>query len=473
MNAATIFYSLAIYHIASGHAFFSGTALILVAALSAIWSRGHRQAVGRAVLEFGGLGLVGVSSTPLPIWVYCVAGVVTLGWIALESSTKTAHWHLTRHLRFAVLAAWSLAIALELPFHLMPTVPRMSASQLYLIGDSLSAGIGGNFETWPKLFARQHHVAVIDLSRSGADVAMAMDQAEQVSGAKSLVLVEIGGNDVLRGYPPETYERGLDALLAKLRDGGRTVIMLELPLPPFCNRYGAAQRRLARKHGVLLVPKRELMGVLTSEAATLDSIHLSARGHVLMAEAIWDVIGDALWPLTARSRHQGRLERRLESTVRRAFAALWLEAHLARPMARSAKVCAGPAINRDRDWPAIDSLQECQVNLPVLGRNRCRARQSRKRADERTLLTHAPERTDRPLGFERDWRPNRLACLVCPVERSRQLDRRACLGRAFGVGRISLMRSRREPREQGHRLERFELGTQAGQFAHDFSFRAG
>ena len=94
-----------------------------------------------------------------------------------------------------------------------------------------------------------------------------------MSGSTSLVLVEIGGNDVLRATRPLAFEEGLDVLLAKLRDTRRTVVMLELPLPPFHNRYGEVQRRLAKRHGVLLVPKRVLMGVLTSAgSATLDTV---------------------------------------------------------------------------------------------------------------------------------------------------------------------------------------------------------
>ena len=112
----------------------------------------------------------------------------------------------------------------------------------------------------------------------------------------SLVLAEIGGNDVLRANRPEAFEQGLDVLLAKLRGDGRIVIMLELPLPPFHNRYGDVQRRLAKRHGVLLVPKRVLMGVLTAHGATVDTIHLSARGHALMAETVWSIIGQALSP---------------------------------------------------------------------------------------------------------------------------------------------------------------------------------
>ena len=241
-----------------------------------------------------GVILVAVSSSPLPAWFYGISGAVTLAWIAVESSIKTTHRRLGLGLRYAMLAVWWLGIALELPFHLMHAMPRLQDPQVFLVGDSLSAGIGGESETWPKLLSSWHHVVVRDLSRSGADVATAMRQAEQVSGPTSLVLVEIGGNDVLRANSPDAFERALDVLLAKLRDGGRTVVMLELPLPPFHNRYGDAQRRLAKHHAVFLVPKRVLIGVLTSKGATLDTIHLSPRGHALMAETVWDIIGRAI-----------------------------------------------------------------------------------------------------------------------------------------------------------------------------------
>lgn len=302
-------YSWAIYHIASGQAFFSGIVLIELAAVAAFWARSRWPTIGCAIIACAGLILIAVSSTPLPVWFYGVAGILTVAWIGVECSPGPRHWRYTPFLRSAVLAVWLCGLALEVPFHLAPTVPNLATSQLFLIGDSLSAGVGGNIETWPKLFARQHHVGVVDLSRSGADAADAMQQAEQITAPNLLVLAEIGGNDVLRGYPPERYERGLDALLAKLREGGRTVVMLELPLPPFCNRYGAAQRRLANRYGILLVPKRLLMRVLTTDGATLDSIHLTARGHALLAEAIWNSVGDAFGPRSERSRHQDRLER--------------------------------------------------------------------------------------------------------------------------------------------------------------------
>jgi acyl-CoA thioesterase-1 len=200
-------------------------------------------------------------------------------------------------LRIAVLVAWSLGSLIEFPHHLVPALPRLGNPAVIVVGDSISAGMGGEAARWPEILARRHHVEVNNLSLAGSDVAGALQQqAGRVVGSGSLVLAEIGGNDVLGENSPEAFERGLDALLGRLREGGRTVVLLELPLPPFHNRYGAAQRRSAGRHGVLLVPRRFLLGALMSGGATLDTIHLSGPGHSLMAERMWGLIRPAFEP---------------------------------------------------------------------------------------------------------------------------------------------------------------------------------
>jgi lysophospholipase L1-like esterase len=65
--------------------------------------------------------------------------------------------------------------------------------------------------------------------------------------------------------------------------------MLELPLIPLSNRFGEIQRRLARRHSVVLVPKRFFSSVLIGEQATLDGLHLSPAGHQKMADMIWEL----------------------------------------------------------------------------------------------------------------------------------------------------------------------------------------
>ena len=88
----------------------------------------------------------------------------------------------------------------------------------------------------------------------------------------------------------------LDALLGRLRGEGHLVVMFELPLPPFHAGFGAAQRRAARRHGVVLIPKRVLAGVLLTRGATFDTIHLSSTGHRLMAGAVGATLGRTAGP---------------------------------------------------------------------------------------------------------------------------------------------------------------------------------
>jgi lysophospholipase L1-like esterase len=70
--------------------------------------------------------------------------------------------------------------------------------------------------------------------------------------------------------------------------------MFELPLPPFCNAYGQAQRRLAREFGAYLIPKRIFAGVLTRAGSTADGIHLSPKGHGEMAAIAANVLHRAI-----------------------------------------------------------------------------------------------------------------------------------------------------------------------------------
>jgi len=95
---------------------------------------------------------------------------------------------------------------------------------------------------------------------------------------------------VLGSTSPAEFERDLDRLLTKICRPDNAVVMLELPLPPLYNRFGETQRRLASRHGVILIPKRYFASVLIGEQATLDGLHLSSVGHQQMAKMIWELL---------------------------------------------------------------------------------------------------------------------------------------------------------------------------------------
>jgi acyl-CoA thioesterase-1 len=192
------------------------------------------------------------------------------------------------------VAIWVTAAVLEGRYLLTPTIEAANQPALWIIGDSVSAGTGNpKTETWPRVLARKYSVVVHDHSQVGATVATALHRLDKEPLGHGLLLLEIGGNDLLGTTTAANFEDRLDSLLAEVCQPGRTVLMFELPLPPFCNQYGMAQRRLAARHRVILIPKRVFAEVLTTSDATLDGVHLSQQGHDLMAETVWSIIGPA------------------------------------------------------------------------------------------------------------------------------------------------------------------------------------
>jgi acyl-CoA thioesterase-1 len=278
-----------IYFFGSGTAFFAGIGLVLISI--AVFSRTSRirPKVVATLIAVLGLILVTLSSTPLPYYLYALAGGVTLPWIVAERNASLSGWR--RWLRWGVGSVWIAMAAVEIPHLVTPTVAMTGRPRLYVLGDSITAGLNEGEDTWPRILARTKSIEVGDYSHVGADVTSALRQADKLPSDGGLVLIEIGGNDLLGYTSAAEFERGLDKLLQRVNAPNRALVMFELPLPPFCNEFGLSQRRLAGKHGVTLIPKRVLMAVLTPDAATVDSIHLTHAGQERLAETVWSIVG--------------------------------------------------------------------------------------------------------------------------------------------------------------------------------------
>ena len=135
--------------------------------------------------------------------------------------------------------------------------------------------------------------------------------ARDLTDNDHLVLVEIGGNDLLLGVSSDEFGKALDELLTNIATPNRTVMMFELPLLPNKIAYGQIQRRLSEKHGVSLIPKRYFAQVLADANATTDGLHLSASGAHRMAA----LVTQALSPLLKSCQSQSNLSGGLIMTV--------------------------------------------------------------------------------------------------------------------------------------------------------------
>jgi lysophospholipase L1-like esterase len=101
-----------------------------------------------------------------------------------------------------------------------------------------------------------------------------------------VVLVELGGNDLLGGATVEAFAANLRRLFRQTTGEGRSLVMFELPLLPLQNRYGKVQRQVSAEFGVRLIPRRILAGAVALPGHTTDGLHLSATGHRWLAEKL-------------------------------------------------------------------------------------------------------------------------------------------------------------------------------------------
>ena len=149
-------------------------------------------------------------------------------------------------------------------------------------------------------------MTVKNLSWAGATVADGMVLVGRVGPDDHVVLIELGGNDLLGGEAPEVFSRGLEALLAKLAAPERSLVMFELPLLPPDVAYGRIQRRLAAKYGVSLIPKRFLIQVISGSDATFDGLHLTDVGARRMTSVVVPILSPILktkFPATVPATH--------------------------------------------------------------------------------------------------------------------------------------------------------------------------
>jgi acyl-CoA thioesterase-1 len=283
-------------HFASGNVFFTGVALLFAAV---VWSSlpVRRPSVRRRTLLFyPAVVLIAASATPLPCWFYGVwiaAGGTSF--VLVRRANPARSQRLVRVSGVSTILICAGAVLWELRTMIPPALPVSTGATVYVIGDSVSAGMNDAPEdTWPAVMARRYSVPVVNLSQAGGTARSALRQAEQIDPEPSVVVVEIGGNDLFSGVTSQQFAADLRQLLRVTCRPGRRVLLMELPLPPFCNEYGRVQRELASQFGCQLVSKRTFAAVLAAPAGTVDSVHLSPGGHSLMADRMWTYVAPVL-----------------------------------------------------------------------------------------------------------------------------------------------------------------------------------
>jgi acyl-CoA thioesterase-1 len=191
-----------------------------------------------------------------------------------------------------------------------PQVPVMGPERRILaIGDSLFAGYGlQDGEGYPErleaaLRARGINARLANAGVSGDTTAGGLQRLaftlDSQSQPPELVLISLGGNDMLRGLPPEQTRQNLDAMLAELDKRGIPVVLMGMLAPPnmgseYRAKFDQVYPALARQHGAKLVPFFLQPVVDRPDLVQKDHIHPTAIGIDAIVKATVDEVAGAL-----------------------------------------------------------------------------------------------------------------------------------------------------------------------------------
>lgn len=197
------------------------------------------------------------------------------------------------------MRVWFLSAGLAL----LCMAQNAAAGTVLIVGDSISAAFGlDTRQGWVALLEQRLHEqgfddTVINASVSGDTSAGGQARLPALLAAHkpALVILELGGNDGLRGQPPTQLQQNLASMIDQSRESGAKVLLLGMQLPPnygqrYTQAFAQVYATLASEKNVPLVPfflegvggKPELMQA--------DGIHPAAGAQARMLENVWPTL---------------------------------------------------------------------------------------------------------------------------------------------------------------------------------------
>ena len=197
------------------------------------------------------------------------------------------------------MRVWFLSAALAL----MCMAQNAAAGTILIVGDSISAGFGLDTRLgWVSLLEQRleregHDDRVVNASISGDTSAggQARLPALLTEHKPDVVIVELGGNDGLRGQPPAQLQQNLAAMIDAAKTAGAKVLLLGMQLPPnygvrYTEAFARVYTQLADEKQIALVPFF-LEGVGGHpELMQADGLHPAAAGQERLLDNVWPAL---------------------------------------------------------------------------------------------------------------------------------------------------------------------------------------
>ena len=179
------------------------------------------------------------------------------------------------------------------------------AKSLLILGDSISAGYGMSKEKqWSevlkeKLNQEKISLKIINASVSGETTGGCLVRSDKLlqNNMPSYLLIELGGNDALRGYPPQTVKNNLLEIINLGKTYGSKSIIMQIRIPPnygnrYRNEFESIYTEIAEETGSLYMPFMLNNIALEKNLMMADGIHPTEEAQPLIAEEIFNYLKD-------------------------------------------------------------------------------------------------------------------------------------------------------------------------------------
>lgn len=174
-----------------------------------------------------------------------------------------------------------------------PTAPN--ALTVVALGDSITAGIGtsGNNDYVSRLSSRTG-VSIINAGRSGDTTGDALNRLDSavLSRNADIVIVFLGGNDILQSVPIQQRVSNITTIVQRIRQAGAAVILIDLG-SGFLDAFNGALPGIASQSSSTLVPGA-LEGVFGVPSLMFDAVHPNNAGHAIIADRIEPALRSAI-----------------------------------------------------------------------------------------------------------------------------------------------------------------------------------
>lgn len=192
------------------------------------------------------------------------------------------------------------------------SAPQAShAGRIVAFGDSLTAGLGvpaddsypAQLQRW--LDGAGYPFRVVNAGVSGDTTAGGVRRVDWVlKSDPSLVILELGGNDGLRGIDPAQTRANLEAIIRKFRAVGVPVVLVGMKLPPnyggrFTRDFADIYPELARKYDLPFMPFFLEDVALNEELTQADGIHPTGEGYAVIVRNLTPILRPILGDLSA------------------------------------------------------------------------------------------------------------------------------------------------------------------------------